>query len=120
MIRYYDETLMAMPEKAGRISEISLGVEFVMDVGINVEPVLSLLQDRGVSGTLAYDDLLHQKVSFRGEDLAVDRRVWAKTAAAAIPQMEDLTGDHMVWKDGAEGLVQLMLLLVIGEIMKRD
>ena len=120
VIRYYDETLMAMPEKAGRISEISLGVEFVMDVGINVEPVLSLLQDRGVSGTLAYDDLLHQKVSFRGEDLAVDRRVWAKTAAAAIPQMEDLTGDHMVWKDGAEGLVQLMLLLVIGEIMKRD
>lgn len=120
VIRYFDETLMAMPERAGRISEISLGVEFVMDVGINVEPVLSLLQDRGVSGTLAYDDLLHQKVSFRGEDLAVDRRVWAKTAAAAIPQMEDLTGDHMMWENGAEGLVQLMLLLVIGEIMKRD
>lgn len=120
VIRYYDETLMAMPEKAGRISEIRLGVEFVMDVGINVEPVLSLLQDRGVSGTLTYDDLLHQKVSFRGEDLEVDRRIWAKTAAAAIPQMEDLTGDHMIWEDGAEGLVQLMLLLVIGEIMKRD
>lgn len=120
VIRYFDETLTAMPEKAGRISEINLGVEFVMDVGINVEPVLSLLQNRGVSGTLTYDDLLHQKVSFRGEDLAVDRRIWAKTAAAAIPQMEDLTGDHMMWEDGAEGLVQLMMLLVIGEIMKRD
>ena len=120
VIRYFDETLMAMPERAGRISEISLGVEFVMDVGINVEPVLSLLQHRGVSGTLTYDDLLHQKVSFRGEDLEVDRRIWAKTAAAVIPQMEDLTGDHMIWEDGAEGLVQLMLLLVIGEIMKRD
>lgn len=102
------------------MQEISLGVEFVLDAGINVEPLLSLLRDRGVPGELSYDDLLHQKVSFCGEDLDVGRGVWAKTAAAVIPQIEDLTGGRILWEEGAGGLVQLMLLLVIGEIMKRD
>ena len=72
------------------------------------------------SGELSYDDLLHQKVSFRGEDLNAGKNVWAKTAAAVIPQIEDLTGGSILWEEGAGGLVQLMLLLVIGEIMKRD
>ena len=118
VIRYFDETLLKNPEKAGKVQEISLGVEFVLDAGINVEPLLSLLRDRGVPGELSYDDLLHQKVSFCGEDLDVG--VWAKTAAAVIPQIEDLTGGRILWEEGAGGLVQLMLLLVIGEIMKRD
>ena len=120
VIRYFDETLLKNPEKAGKVQEISLGVEFVLDAGINVEPLLSLLRDRGVPGELSYDDLLHQKVSFCGEDLDVGRGVWAKTAAAVIPQIEDLTGGRILWEEGAGGLVQLMLLLVIGEIMKRD
>ena len=120
VIRYFDETLLKTPEKAGQVQEITLGVEFVLDAGINVEPLLSLLRDRGVSGELSYDDLLHQKVSFRGEDLRAGRGVWARTAAAVIPQIEDLTGGHILWEEGAGGLVQLMLLLVIGEIMKRE
>lgn len=120
VIRYFDETLLKNPEKAGQMQEITLSVEFVLDAGINVEPLLSLLRDRGVPGELSYDDLLHQKVSFRGEDLHAGRGVWAKTAAAVIPQIEDLTGGRIFWEEGADGLVQLMLLLVIGEIMKRD
>lgn len=120
VIRYFDETLLEKPEQAGQLGELNLGVELVMDVGINVEPVLSLLGDRGVSGTLSYDDLLHQKITFRGEDLKADRGLWAEVAGLAIPQIDDLTGGHMLWEDGAGGLVQLMLLLVIGEIMKKN
>lgn len=120
VIRYFDETLLKRPEKAGQIKDITLGVEFVLDAGINVEPLLSLLRERGVVGELSYDDILHQKVSFRGEDLHARRGVWAKTAAAVIPQIEDLTGGRILWEEGVGGLVQLMLLLVIGEIMKRD
>lgn len=120
VIRYFDETLLKRPDRAGKIKDITLGVEFVLDAGINVEPLLTLLRDRGVSGELSYDDLLHQKVSFRGEDLNAGKNVWAKTAAAVIPQIEDLTGGSILWEEGAGGLVQLMLLLVIGEIMKRD
>lgn len=119
-IRYFDKTLMARPEKAGRLSEISLSIEFVMDVGINVEPLLSLMQDRDVKGVLSYDDPLHQKVSFDGEEIRRNGRLWAKLAAEAIPQIEDLTGGRAVWEDGVNGLVQLMLLLVISEIMKRE
>ncbi|MDE7246775.1 MAG: uridine kinase, partial [Lachnospiraceae bacterium] len=120
VIRYFDESLIKEPERAGQIQEINLGVEFVMDVGINVEPVLSLLNDRGVAGVLSCDDLLHQKIAFQGEELKADKGLWAEIAGAAIPQIEDLTGGHMLWEDGAGGLVQLMLLLVIGEIMKRN
>ncbi len=120
VIRYFDESLLKRPEQIGQTRELNLSVEFVMDVGINAEPVLSLLGERGVFGTLSYDDLLHQKISFRGEDLRVDKSLWAETAGRAIPQIEDLTGGHMIWEDGSGGLVQLMLLLVIGEIMKRN
>lgn len=120
VIRYFDETLIARPEKAGRLSEIRLGVEFVIDIDINVEPLLSLMQDRDVKCVLSYDDPLHQKVIFNGEESGRNGRVWAKLAAAAIPQIEDLTGGRAVWEDGTGGLVQLMLLLVISELMKRD
>lgn len=120
VIRYFDERLCNRPEEAGRIREINLGVEFVMDVAVNVEPLLSLLQDRGVLGELSYEDLLHQKIFFKGESLKADSNFWAEVAVAAIPQIEDLTGGRMIWEAGAGGLTQLMLLLVIGEIMKRD
>lgn len=120
VIRYFDKTLAVRPEKAGQLSEIDLSVEFVMDVGINVEPLLTLMHDRDVKGVLSYDDPLHQKVSFSGEEIKRNGRLWAKLAAAAIPQIEDLTGGRAVWEDGTNGLVQLMLLLVISEIMKRD
>ncbi len=120
VIRYFDETLLKRPDRAGKVKDITLGVEFILDAGINVEPFLTLLRDRGVAGELSYNDLLHQKVSFRGEDLNVGRGVWAKTAVAVIPQIEDLTGGRILWEEGVGGLVQLMLLLVIGEIMKRD
>ena len=38
--------------------EAVLGVEFLMDVRINAEPILALLQERGVRGRLSYDDLV--------------------------------------------------------------
>ena len=47
----------------------------------------------------------------------MDKEVWEKIAHAAIPQMEDLTGTHITWEDGAGGVVQMMLLVVISEIM---
>ena len=48
----------------------------------------------------------------------MDKRVWEETAHTAIVQIEDLTGGQIVWEDGAGGVVQLMLMVVIGEIMQ--
>lgn len=119
VIRYFDPVL-STGEKQSADYKSSLSVEFLMDMGINAEPMLALLRDKGVSGTLTYDDLLHQKISFRGEDLQVDKTFWADMASSVILQIEDLTGGHMIWEDGINGVVQLMLLMVIGEIMKKD
>lgn len=119
VIRYFDPEL-SEEEIPSEGQKASLSVEFLIDVGINVEPILALLRDRGVSSTLTYDDLLHQKILFCSEDLKVGGEVWAETAGSAILQIEDLTGGHMVWEDGVNGVVQLMLLMVIGEIMKRN
>ena len=99
----------------------NLSVEFLMDVGINAEPMLALLQKNGVNSSLSYDnDLMHQRILFAGDDLQVGKEIWEKIAYMGISQIEDLTGGHIVWEDGANGVVQLMLLAVIGEIMKRD
>ena len=120
IIRYYDAFLLEDSKDTKGLHQPGLGVEFVMDVSIDAEPVLALLQELGVHGSLSYDnDLLHQRIIFKGEDLAVEKEVWEKTAHTAVLQMEDLTGGHIIWEDGANGLVQLVLLVVIGEIMKR-
>lgn len=119
VIRYFDSALSAQ-ESQPENYKASLSVEFVMDVGINAEPVLALLRDQGVQGALTYDDLLHQKIIFQSKDLQVDGEFWAAMACKAIPQIEDLTGGHMAWEDGVNGVIQLMLLMVIGEIMKKD
>lgn len=120
VIRYYDASLLEDSKETKGLHQPGLGVEFVMDVSIDAEPVLALLQELGVHGSLSYDnDLLHQRIIFKGEDLAVGKEVWEKTACTAVLQMEDLTGGHIIWEDGANGLVQVVLLVVIGEIMKR-
>ncbi len=121
VIRYYDAALAEDFKDIKGTHKPQLGVEFLMDVSINAEPVLVLLQEQGVHGSLSYDnDLLHQRIVFAGEDLAVGKEVWEKTARAAVLQMEDLTGGHVTWEDGVNGLIQVVLLVVIGEIMKRD
>lgn len=121
VIRYFDVGLPNALRQTDDSYKPNLGVEFLMDVSINAEPMLVLLEEHGIHGSLTYDkDLLHQKMIFAGDDLKVDREVWDKIAYAAIPQIEDLTGGNIVWEDGTNGMVQIMLLVVISEIMKRD
>lgn len=121
VIRYFDAGL---PQDLNAIKDgyrANLGVEFLMDVSIDAEPMLALMQEQGVKGTLSYDnDLLHQRILFAGSDLRADKEVWEKIARVAIPQIEDLTGGHILWEDGTNGMVQVMLLVVISEIMKRN
>lgn len=121
VIRYFDMGLPGDLQEICASYEPNLSVEFLLDVSINVEPMLVLLEGYGVHGRLSYDkDLLHQKIRFAGDDLKADKGIWDKIAHAAIPQIEDLTGGSIVWEDGANGMVQIMLLVVISEIMKRD
>ena len=122
VIRYFDTALSGCRTESDGDYRVSLGVEFLMDVGINIEPMLGLLQEQGISGNLVYDrDLLHQRMVFDGADLKkTGGAVWEQIARAAIPQMEDLAGGRIIWEDGTNGLVQVILLMVIGEIMKRD
>ena len=67
---------------------------------------------------MSYDDLQHQSILFRAEDLKVDKKIWEKVAHTAIVQIEDLAGNGIVWEDGINGAVQLILMAVIGEIMQ--
>ena len=91
-----------------------------MDVSINIEPMLEYMRGMGIHGRQVYDkDLLHQRVSFDSSELDLEKEAWGKIAGAAIPQMEDLVGAHIVWECGVNGMVQVMLLLIISEIMKR-
>lgn len=121
VIRYFD---VGMPKDFSAADDrrgTDLGVEFMMDVSINAEPMLALMREHGVKGILSYDnDLLHQRILFAGGDLRVDGAAWEKIAHAAIPQIEDLTDGHITWENGTNGMVQVMLLVVISEIMKRE
>lgn len=117
IIRYFNQEPFL--EKNGEISDnLHIGVEFLMDVSINAEPLLALLKERGVEAKLTYDDLLHQRIVIENESLRVTKDVWEETALQAIPQIEDLAGSSIIWEDGLNGAVQLMVMLVIGKIMR--
>ena len=118
VIRYFDEGLAEDGTRKEGSLEAELGVEFMMDVRINAEPILALLQEQGVRSQLSYDDLQHQRILFQAGDLKADKKVWEKVAHTAIVQIEDLAGNGIVWEDGINGVVQLMLMAVIGEIMQ--
>ncbi len=121
VIRYFDTGLPENLDKLDNTYQVSPGVEFLMDVSINAEPMLALLQENGVNSSLSYDnDLMHQRILFAGDELRMGKETWEKVAHTGISQIEDLTGGHIVWEDGVNGIVQLMLLAVIGEIMKRE
>lgn len=121
VIRYFDRELLTEQNQENAVYKSEPGVEFLMDVSINAEPLLALLQEHGIASKLTYDDdLLHQRVLIESENLRVPKDVWETIALQAIPQIEDLAGSHIIWEDGVNGAVQLMLLLVIGEIMRRD
>lgn len=121
VIRYFDKELLKEHSQEKKSYESEPGVEFLMDVSINAEPLLALLQEHGITSKLTYDDdLLHQRILLESENLHVDKTVWEEIALQTIPQIEDLAGSHILWEDGVNGVVQLMLLLVIGEIMRRD
>lgn len=120
IIRYFDAQLAENPDKIDSTYEAALSVEFLMDVSINAEPMLALMQEHGVRSSLFYDDLLHQRIILEGNDVNANGDVWSEIAYTAIPQIEDLTGGNITWEDGINGAVQLMLLVVIGEIMKRE
>lgn len=121
VIRYFDSGLPEDIDKSDSTYQVSPGVEFLMDISINAEPMLALLQENGVKSHLSYDnDLMHQRILFAGDDLKVGRETWEKIAHTGILQIEDLTGGRTVWEDGVNGVVQLMLLVVISEIMKKD
>lgn len=121
VIRYFDKELLNGENQKDVSYQSEPGVEFLMDVSINAEPLLALLQEQGIPSKLTYDDdLLHQRVLIESENLHVKKDVWETIALQAIPQIEDLAGSHIIWEDGVNGVVQLMLLLVIGEIMRRD
>ena len=97
----------------------ALSVEFVMDVSINAEPLLALMQEKGITARLFYDDLLHQRIVIDSENLCAGKAVWEEIALREIPQIEDLAGSSIAWEDGLNGAVQLVVMLVIGEIMRR-
>lgn len=118
VIRYFDEGLTQDGSRTGSSLEAQLGVEFMMDVRINAEPILAFLQEQGVRSQLSYDDLQHQRILFRAKDLKVDKEILDKVAHEVIVQIEDLAGNGIVWEDGINGVVQLMLMAVIGEIMQ--
>ena len=119
IIRYFDRGLSLAENREDSSYRLHPGVEFLMDVSINAEPLLALLQEKGVEAKLTYDDLLHQRIVIENESLHVSKEVWEETALQAIPQIEDLAGSRIVWEDGLNGAVQLMIVLVIGKIMKQ-
>lgn len=120
IIRYFDKTIPAADMQMDNAYHPALSVEFLIDVSVNAEPLLALMQERGIAAELTYDNLLHQRIVIENESLHVGKDVWREIATQVILQIDDLAGENIIWEDGLNGAVQLIVMLVIGDIMRRD
>lgn len=120
IIRYFDKTITTADMQMDNAYHPALSVEFLIDVSVNAEPLLALMQERGIAAELTYDNLLHQRIVIENESLHVGKDVWREIASQVILQIDDLAGENIIWEDGLNGAVQLIVMLVIGDIMRRD
>lgn len=120
IIRYFDKTIPVADMQMDNAYHPALSVEFLIDVSVNAEPLLALMQERGIAAELTYDNLLHQRIVIENESLHIGKDVWREIASQVILQIDDLAGENIIWEDGLNGAVQLIVMLVIGDIMRRD
>ena len=113
---YFDKTLTNCFDEN---HIVSLSIKFEVTIDLDMEPVIKNIQMYGINPEWKIsEDLLRQEIIFDGKDLEAVKLDYGKLAENNIFQYEDFFAYKPTWGEGAEGIIQLMLLFIISERMR--
>lgn len=113
VIQYFDETLTDCFDLS---HELELSLKITAKISLYLEDVVEILERYGVSVLHEYDeDMQHQTLIFSGKQMKNMNIDFAEIAREKIEQFDDIFPVNMCWKAGVEGMVQLFILIAIGE-----
>lgn len=99
--------------------EIVIWLKLTMSISVNTEDIITALKKSGIGVIQEYSSDITQQIliidgrniSFVGDDLAA-------IAAGVISDYKELFEPSVEWREGIDGILQLVLLKIISETMK--
>ena len=114
VIRYFSRE-----QEQGEIDANNISVSIQLSVDVDMEAVISEFEANGVMiHWNLCDELTRQEIWVDGEEVDGKQIHFSEIAEAVIPQYEDILSGDPHWRDGIDGVVQLVLLHVISTKMR--
>lgn len=116
IISYFDPTLVNYLDMT---HEIEMCLKLSLDCGVNTEEILYYLRDGGVKVSLEYsEDITKQILTIDTRESNITGADLALIAAETIPNYRELFAVNIKWRDGLDGVLQLILLAIINNTMR--
>lgn len=116
VIRYFDENLT---DCCDTNYKAIVSLKFVLSSSINLEPLVDFMHRNNI--VMEYDfspNLAQQVIVFKGESLDSKVLDFAEAAKEIIPQVEEITNESVLANNNRDGIIELMLLMIIGYKMR--
>lgn len=116
IIEYFDPTL----ENCFDINhEIVIWLKLTLSISVNTEDIITSLKKSGIRMTQDYSsDITQQIIIIDGRNIGFVGDDLAAIAATVISDYKELFESDVKWREGIEGILQLILLKIISETMK--
>lgn len=118
VIRYFEENLT---DGLTVFHPIALSLKFTLSSSINMEPMLTTMNEYGLQPEHEFSSNLNRQVIlFRGQELDNGKIDFGIVMPRVIPHLEELSQEDFSRIDNREGVVAMMILLVISYKMQFD
>ncbi len=116
VISYFDPTL----ETCLDVSHgITMCMKISLDCEMNTENIISLLREYGVKVLLEYSkDITKQILTIDTRQSNISGQDFSCIAESTITNYYELFKSNIQWRDGLDGVLQLLLLAAISDIMR--
>lgn len=116
IIEYFDPSL----ENCFDINhEIVIWLKLTLSISVNTEDIITSLKKSGIRITQDYSsDITQQIIIIDGRNIGFVGDDMASIAAKVISDYKELFESDVKWREGIEGILQLILLKIISETMK--
>ena len=99
--------------------EIVMCLRLTMNIAINTEDLIEKLRMYGANISLEYsEDITKQILTIDIRECAIKNEDLARIAYEVVSNYDELFETNIKWRNGMDGILQLILIKMISETMK--
>lgn len=118
VIRYFDSQLTDYFDTS---REEVISLEMTLDIAINMDGFIQEFNRAGVRVKQDFsDDIMRQTIMMDGHVLRDRDFNLSGIAERIIPEYQDLFSKNIIWREGVDGILQLVILCVIADKMRES